>query len=162
MNCEFRRLSPKVVDNGELSYPSINVPAMDSAVPGGSASTSVAIELGAVPDQQLLEMLAAQWRQLARQQAQVWATMAEIGPRSFVWISPLGRRHRVQVEPVAAPLPAAIPRAPLAAADLDDDGEQPTPTLEPLTRRGRPVQAAAGPAWVRVLRLEFDPDPPPF
>ncbi|MDT4923945.1 MAG: hypothetical protein QOG01_1658, partial [Pseudonocardiales bacterium] len=34
------------------------------------------IEVGAVPDEQLLEVLSAEWRQLAYQQARVWAVMA--------------------------------------------------------------------------------------
>src|SRR3954470_15611440 len=40
------------------------------------------IEVGAVPDEQLLELLTAQSRQLAYQQAQLWVTMAEIAKRN--------------------------------------------------------------------------------
>ena len=40
-----------------------------------------AVRPDAVTDEQLLELLAAQWRQLSYQQAQVWAVMAEIGRR---------------------------------------------------------------------------------
>ena len=39
------------------------------------------VQLNAVPDEALLEVLSAQSRQLAHQQAQVWATMVEIGSR---------------------------------------------------------------------------------
>ncbi|MDT4926128.1 MAG: hypothetical protein QOG01_3841, partial [Pseudonocardiales bacterium] len=39
------------------------------------------IELGAVPDEQLLEVLSAEWRQLSYQQGRVWAVMAQIATR---------------------------------------------------------------------------------
>ncbi|MDT4925177.1 MAG: hypothetical protein QOG01_2890, partial [Pseudonocardiales bacterium] len=39
------------------------------------------IEVGAVPDEQLLEVLEAEWRQLAHQQARVWAVMAQLATR---------------------------------------------------------------------------------
>jgi len=40
------------------------------------------VEAAAVPDEQLLELLSAQWRQLAYQQARVWAVMAELATRN--------------------------------------------------------------------------------
>ncbi|MDT4926826.1 MAG: hypothetical protein QOG01_4539, partial [Pseudonocardiales bacterium] len=61
-----------------------------NAVPGGVAGMApgpalccalAPIEVGAVPDEQLLEVLAAQWRQLSYQQGQVWAVMAQIATR---------------------------------------------------------------------------------
>ncbi|HEX3335270.1 MAG TPA: hypothetical protein VHS54_02345, partial [Jatrophihabitans sp.] len=39
------------------------------------------VEVGAVPDVELLEVLAAEWRQLAYQQARVWAVLAELATR---------------------------------------------------------------------------------
>ncbi|HEX3335453.1 MAG TPA: hypothetical protein VHS54_03265, partial [Jatrophihabitans sp.] len=39
------------------------------------------VEVGAVPDVRLLEVLAAEWRQLAYQQARVWAVLAELATR---------------------------------------------------------------------------------
>ncbi|MDT4922703.1 MAG: hypothetical protein QOG01_416, partial [Pseudonocardiales bacterium] len=51
-------------------------------LPGAALCAVLApIELGAVPDEQLLEVLAAQWRQLSYQQGQVWAVMAQIATR---------------------------------------------------------------------------------
>ncbi|MDT4924073.1 MAG: hypothetical protein QOG01_1786, partial [Pseudonocardiales bacterium] len=61
-----------------------------NAVPGGVAGMApgpqlgavlAPIEVGAVPDEQLLEVLAAESRQLAYQQARVWAVMAQIATR---------------------------------------------------------------------------------
>ncbi|HEX3337519.1 MAG TPA: DUF222 domain-containing protein, partial [Jatrophihabitans sp.] len=45
------------------------------------AAVLAPVELGAVPDEQLLEVLSAEWRQLAHQQARVWAVMAQIASR---------------------------------------------------------------------------------
>ncbi|MDT4923207.1 MAG: hypothetical protein QOG01_920, partial [Pseudonocardiales bacterium] len=61
-----------------------------NAVPGGVAAMPpgpqlgavlAPIEVGAVPDEQLLEVLSAEWRQLAYQQGRVWAVMAQIATR---------------------------------------------------------------------------------
>src|SRR3954466_4309033 len=49
------------------------------------------VEVGAVPDASLLEVLSAQSRQLAFQQAQVWAVMAEIGARDPMTVVPGAR-----------------------------------------------------------------------
>jgi hypothetical protein len=46
------------------------------------------LEPGAISDEQLLEVLAAQWRQLSYQQSQVWALMAEIGSRDPMAVIP--------------------------------------------------------------------------
>ncbi|MDT4917495.1 MAG: hypothetical protein QOH89_2195 [Pseudonocardiales bacterium] len=78
---------------------------------------------------------------------------------TFVWISPLGRRHVVQVEPVAPPLPAPVPRQWPADLPMPYDGlAELEPSFSPLTRRGRPLvfltAADSG--------TESDPDPPPF
>ncbi|MDT4923083.1 MAG: hypothetical protein QOG01_796, partial [Pseudonocardiales bacterium] len=51
-------------------------------LPGPALCSALApMELGAVPDEQLLEVLAAQWRQLSYQQGRVWAVMAQIATR---------------------------------------------------------------------------------
>jgi len=49
--------------------------------PHNDISLLAPVQVGAVPDEQLLELLAAQCRQLAYQQAQVWAVMAELARR---------------------------------------------------------------------------------
>ncbi len=63
---------------------------MHSTIPDGLADVPTgpelcaeiaSVQLGAVPDEQLLELLSAQWRQLAYHQGQVWAVLAEIGRR---------------------------------------------------------------------------------
>src|SRR3954468_10763748 len=46
------------------------------------------VELGALPDEQLLDYLHGEVRQLANQQARVWAAMAEVGRRSPVSFDP--------------------------------------------------------------------------
>ena len=48
------------------------------------------VEPSAVPDEQLLAVLSAEWRQLSYQQARVWATMAEIGSRDPMLTVPGG------------------------------------------------------------------------
>ncbi|MDT4927120.1 MAG: hypothetical protein QOG01_4833, partial [Pseudonocardiales bacterium] len=61
-----------------------------NAVPGGVAGMApgpqlgavlAPIEVGAVPDEQLLEVLSAERRQLAHQQGRVWAVMAQLATR---------------------------------------------------------------------------------
>jgi len=78
-------------DTTELSVVDPTIERMSSAVGRGLASVPTGprlcallapVEIGAVPDEQLLEVLSAQWRQLAYQQAQVWATMAELASRN--------------------------------------------------------------------------------
>ncbi|MDT4926736.1 MAG: hypothetical protein QOG01_4449, partial [Pseudonocardiales bacterium] len=50
--------------------------------PGPQLGAALAgLEPAAVSDEQLLEVLAAQWRQLSYQQGQVWAVMAQIATR---------------------------------------------------------------------------------
>jgi hypothetical protein len=77
---------------------------------------------------------------------------------TFAWISPLGRCHVVTIDPIAPPLPPAVPResAPQPAG-LADDVFDLEPSFRPLSRRGRPVL----PLPV-VAAVESDPDPPPF
>src|SRR4051794_41962234 len=69
------------------------------AVPGGLAAmlpgpelgaVLASVEVGAVPDASLLDVLTAQSRQLAFQQAQLWAVMAEIGARDPMTVGPGG------------------------------------------------------------------------
>jgi hypothetical protein len=81
---------------------------------------------------------------------------------TFVWISPLGRRHVVTRAPVVPPLPAPLPREqPPEYRILDDPN--PPPTFQPLTRRGRPLDAPRPAEPVRSGRpVHSDPDPPPF
>lgn len=74
---------------------------MHSAVPNGLPGIPTGpqlcarlapIELGAVPDERLIELLGAQSRQLAYQQSQLWAVMAEIAQRDPMPDLPVGAR----------------------------------------------------------------------
>jgi hypothetical protein len=77
---------------------------------------------------------------------------------TYVWISPLGRRHVVTVEPIAAPMPAPVPRESVARPAVPaGDALDVEPSFAPLNRRGRPLASVAGRSVT-----ESDPDPPPF
>jgi hypothetical protein len=50
---------------------------------------------------------------------------------TFVWISPLGRKYVVEIEPIAPPLPAPMPRTqPPEAWESDVDPPDPGPILD--------------------------------
>jgi hypothetical protein len=80
---------------------------------------------------------------------------------TFVWISPLGRRHVVHREPIAAPLPAPIPRELPPDNWLPDDPDPP-PTFTPFSRRGRPVRPPAPHDSAPAGAIPPALDPPPF
>jgi hypothetical protein len=76
-------------------------------------------------------------------------------------ISPLGRRHVVQIDPIAPPLPAPKPR-PLPRDIVLPDLDNPEPTFQALTQRGRPLTPTTQPAAAAASDSESDSDPPPF
>jgi hypothetical protein len=69
-----------------------------ASVPAGPQLSELLarIELGAVPDDQLHDVLGSEWRQLAHQQARVWAVMAEMGHREPQLDLPDGQRWTPQ------------------------------------------------------------------
>jgi hypothetical protein len=82
-------------------------------------------------------------------------------PTTIVWLSPLGRRHVVTVPPVAAPLPAPVPR------NLEPDTNDSLDPLDPLDNRpsfwpGRPRGRSSRNPEYSTRIVEADPDPPPF
>lgn len=81
--------------------------------------------------------------------------LVRIDPHTYRWISPLGRKHTVLIDPIAAPLPAPIPRPPRPTID-PSDSDDPERTFRALTQRGRALTAPAPRA------AEANHDPPPF
>lgn len=81
--------------------------------------------------------------------------LIRIDEHTYRWISPLGRKHTVHIEPIAAPLPAPIPRTRQRVITVPTL-EQPGPTFKRLTERGRPLIPCEREA------PESDSDPPPF
>jgi hypothetical protein len=85
--------------------------------------------------------------------------LIRIDEYTYRWISPLGRKHTVHIDPIAAPLPQPIPRT-LQSVVLLPDFDEPGPTFEYLTRRGRPLAKQS----LRDSSADCDSDeaPPPF
>ena len=80
---------------------------------------------------------------------------------TYLWISPLGRKHVAEIDPIAPPVPAPVPaeKPPPPDRDLRDELPDPTPTFQPLDRRGRPIPRKPNPP---PTRTESALDPPPF
>ena len=77
---------------------------------------------------------------------------------TLIWISPLGRKHLVQIDPIAPPLPAPIPRQ-LPPEHHYPDNTEPGPSFQPLDQHGRPLASTAPP---QPEAIEPGTDPPPF
>jgi hypothetical protein len=80
--------------------------------------------------------------------------LVQLNQHTYCWISPLGRRHIVHIDPIAAPLPAPIPRTlrpDIALPDFDHTG----PSFQHHTRHGRPRKTP-------TMRTSTADDGPPF